>query len=96
MPNSGGCRVLLRSTTAALFSMVRRRFGQIRFRCHKGDQVQTGNVLVRTRKDVRGVGSSLREGSGAVTLHVKRFAVHINLPSVAPLASYRKLKQVAV
>ena len=63
---------------------------EMRFRGHKGDQGQAGNILVRTRKDVRGVDSSLREGGGAVALLVELLSVHPNLPSAAPLASYRK------
>ena len=69
---------------------------EIRFRGHKGDQGQAGNVLVRTRKDVRGVGSSLREGGGVVALLVELLSVHPNLPSTAPLASYRQSEHLAV
>ena len=53
-------------------------------------------MLVRTRKNVRGVGSSLREGGGAVALLVELLSVHRNLPSEAPLASYRQSENVAV
>ena len=69
---------------------------EIRFRGHKGDQGQAGNILVRTRKEVRGVGSSLREGRGAVALLVELLSVHPKLPSAAPLVSYRQSEHVAV
>ena len=46
-----------------------------------------GSSIVRTRKDVRGVGSSLREGGGAVAVLVELLSVHPNLPSASPLAS---------
>ena len=69
---------------------------EMRFRGHKGDQGQAGNILVRTRKDVRGVGSSLREDGGAVALLVELLSVHPDLPSAAPLASYRQSENVAV
>ena len=69
---------------------------EIRFRGHKGDQLQAGNVLVRTRDAVRGLGSSLREGGGAVALLVELLSIHPNLPSSAPLASFRESGRVAV
>ena len=69
---------------------------EIEFRSHKGDQGQAGNILVRTRKNGRGVGSILREGGGAVALLVELLSVHPNLPSGVPLASYRQSENVAV
>ena len=69
---------------------------EIRFRGHKGDQLQAGDVLVRTRDAVRGLGSSLREGGGAVALLVELLSIHPNLPSSAPLASFRESGRVAV
>ena len=69
---------------------------EIWFLGHKGDQGHAGNILVRTWKEARGVGSSLREGGGAVALLVELLSVHPNLPSAAPLASYRHSENVAV
>ena len=69
---------------------------EIRFSGHKGDQGQASDILVRTRKDIRGVGSSFREVGGTVALLVELFSVHPNLPSAAPLASYRQSEKVAV
>ena len=69
---------------------------EIRFRGHKGDQGQAGNVLVRTRKDVRGVGSSLREGGGTFALLVDLLSVHPNLPGVALSESCRQAEHVSV
>ena len=69
---------------------------EIRFRGHKEDEGQAGHILVLTRKDVWGVGSSLREGGGYVALLVELLCVHPNLSSAAPLGSYRQSEHVVV
>ena len=39
---------------------------EVRFRGHKGDQIQVGSVVVRTGSEVRGPRSELGEDGGAV------------------------------
>ena len=55
-----------------------------------------GSSIVRTRKDVRGVDSSLREGGGAVALLAELLSAYPNLPRAAPLASYHQSEHLAV
>ena len=67
---------------------------EVRFHGHKGDQVQLGNVVVRTRSWVRGPRSGLGEGVGAVVFMVALMSCHLALPENAPLSSYRSGQQV--
>ena len=90
LPNSGGCRVLLGQTTVALFAMAGSIFGRDTVPLSQRGPGSSRQQLVRTRKNGRSVGSSLREGGGAVALLVELLSVHPNLPSAAPLASYRE------
>ena len=62
---------------------------EVRFRRHKGDQNQKGDVKARTRYEVYGPRSGYRAAGGAVDLMVALLSCHSTLPDSAPLASYR-------
>lgn len=69
---------------------------EMRFRGHKADQEQKGNVRVRTRDEVAGPQSGVRARGGAVALVVELLSCHATLPDSAPLASYRSGRAVRV
>lgn len=68
----------------------------MRFRGHKADQEQKGNIRVRTRDEVTGPQSGVRARGGAVALVVELLSCHATLPDSAPLASYRSGRAVRV
>ena len=53
-----------------------------------------GNVVVRTRSEVRVPRSGLGEGGGAIAPVVALISCHVALPEHAPLCSYRFGQQV--
>lgn len=63
------------------------------FRGDKGDQVQVGSIVVRTRSEVRAPRSGLCEGGGAVTLVVALMSCHATLPEHVPHSSHRSGQQ---
>lgn len=63
---------------------------ELRFRGHKGDQDERGNIRVRTRDHVRGPQSGVRACGGAVALVVELLSCHATLPDSAPLSSFRE------
>ena len=69
---------------------------EVRFRGHKGDQNQKGNVRARTRDEAYGPRSGCRAAGGAVDLMVALLSCHSTLPDSAPLASYRCGREVKV
>ncbi|CAB1109801.1 unnamed protein product [Ectocarpus sp. CCAP 1310/34] len=69
---------------------------EIRFRGHKGDQGQIGDVRARTRDEVHGPRSGYRANGGAVALMVASLSCHATLPDSAPLSSYRSGQEVKV
>jgi len=69
---------------------------EIRFRGHKGDQFQIGDVKVRTRDEVSGPRAGYRVNGGAVALMVELLSLHATLPADAPLSSYRSGREVKV
>ena len=69
---------------------------EVRFRGHKGDQNQKGDVRARTRYEVYGPRSGYRAAGGAVDLMVELLSCHSTLPDSAPLASYRCGREVKV
>ena len=68
---------------------------EVRFRGHKGDQVQQGSVIVRTHDDASGTGSGVGAGAGAVALMVELLSVYPTMTDSAPL-SYRCGNEVRV
>lgn len=69
---------------------------EVRFRGHKGDQEQRGNVRVRTRDETHGPRSGYRADGGAVALMVELLSCHPTLSDSAPLSSYRSGQGVQV
>ena len=63
---------------------------EVRFRGHKGDQDERGNIRVRTRDHVRGPQSGVRTCGGAVDLVLELLSCHATLPDSAPLSSFRE------
>ena len=69
---------------------------EIHFRGHKGDQEQRGEVRVRTRDEVCGPLAGYRATGGAVALMLELMSCCATLPANAPLASYRRGREVKV
>lgn len=58
------------------------------FRGHKGDQVEQGSTLFRTRDVAHGYLSQVGAGGGAVAILVELMSSHFALPGNVPLCSY--------
>lgn len=61
---------------------------EVRLRGHKGDETQTGSIVVRTRSEATGERSGLDADGGAVALVVGFLSCN-ELPEHAPLSSCR-------
>ena len=67
---------------------------EVRFRGHKGDQLQEGSTIMRTRSEVNGAYPGLRTGGGAVALMVELMSCQPSLPGTATISSYRSAQGV--